>query len=170
MLKKKQALISLGTGICLGLIVWFGVVTRTSDAAQEVPKKPVLTKLPQIKSCLQHVKLIKAELKTYDGIQFAELELENQAYIGVIAISVETWFDKNKHEVVKSAFTPDKEPAIIIAPRERKTITIGNVSEHAPIRIAGAMFVDGTEEGCESSLKTVREIKAHNTKPRRQDK
>jgi len=83
--------------------------------------------------------------------QVAVLELENQAYVGVISISVETIVDKTKHAVVRSGFTPDKEPLIVIPPHEKETITIGNLGTNSPIRIGAVMFSDGTEEGCESS-------------------
>lgn len=149
-------------GICIGIGVWCSL-GRPTLASQD-PGRPILSKLPPIKTCLQHVKLVKAELVMQGDSQVASLQLENEAYIGVTAVSVEAFDNKTKYSVVKSAFSPDKEPLIIIPPGEKATMTIGNLSENSRIRIASVMFSDGTEEGCESSLKTVRQIKDRDTK------
>jgi len=151
-------------GVSLGFVIWFGLLIRASGAAQQNPKRPVLSKLPEIKSCLEHIKLVKAELVNQGDSQVAVLELENQAYIGVISISIETTGDKEKHSVVWSAFTPDKPPLIIIPPGEKGRIAIGDLSAYSPIRIGGVMFSDGTEEGCEASLKSMRKLKEFHTK------
>jgi len=154
----------LAIGVCIGLVVWFTFLGRAARASQEKPKRPVLSRLPEIKSCVEHVKLVKAELVNQGDSQVAVLELENQAYLGVIAISLETIVDKEKRGLVRSGFSPDKEALIIIPPHEKETIRFGNLGANSPIRIASVMFSDGTEEGCESSIKTVRDIKDRNTK------
>jgi hypothetical protein len=148
-------------GVCIGAGVWFGFMS-SSRASQSNPVR--LSKLPPIKSCVEHVKLVKAELVDQGDFQVATLELENQAYVGVIAVSIETVVGKVKHSVVESGFSPDKPPLIVIPPHERKTLTIGNLGANSPIRIASVAFSDGTEEGCESSLKTMRELKNQKTK------
>ena len=159
----KKLVMFVAVGVCIGVGVWFGFLGRATRASQEA-RRPTLSKLPPIKSCLEHVKLVKAELVSQGDSQVALLELENDAYIGVTAISVDTIVDKAKYSVVKSAFSPDKEPLIIIPPHEKATITIGNLSANSRIRIASVMFSDGTEEGCETSLKTIRAIKDRDTR------
>jgi hypothetical protein len=155
----------LAIGLCIGLVVWFAFLGRTAArASQEKSQRPALSKLPEIKSCLQHVKLVKAELVNQGDAQVAVLELENQAYVGVISISVETIVDKSKNSVVECGFSPDKAPLIIIPPHEKRTIQIGNLAANSPIRVGAVMFSDGTEEGCDSSVKTMREIKDIHTK------
>jgi len=93
------------------------------------------------------------------GSQVAALEVENEAYVGVISISVEQLVNREKHSTVESGFTPDQPPLTVIRPSETKTITLGNLGAKAPIRIGGVIFADGTEEGCGSSLKSMRELK-----------
>jgi len=153
-------------GVCLGASVWFGILKPANGASQERPKRPLLTKLPPIKNCLEHVKLVKAELIMQGDSQAASLELENQAYVGVVSISVETIVDKAKYGVVESGFTPDKPPEVVIPPGGRKTITLGNLGEKSAIRIGAVTFSDGTEEGCESSLKTMRDVKERDSRER----
>lgn len=151
-------------GVCLGCVIWFGLLGRASGSPQEKPKRPTLSKLPPIKNCTEHIKLIKAELLMWGDDQVAALELENEAYIGVVAIYLDHIADKMKHGVMESRFTPDKPPMIVIEPGERKTITIGNLGANSPIRIAAVMFSDGTEEGCVSAVKVMRELKDFHTK------
>jgi hypothetical protein len=135
-----------------------------SGSSQERSNRPVLTKLPPIKNCTEHIKLIKAELRDRDGWQVAALEVENQAYVGVVSIQVEQIVNRGKNSIVETGFTPDKPPLVIIPPGERKTLTIENLGPKSPIRIGAAMFSDGTEEGCPSSLKDMRESKEFHTK------
>ena len=166
----KKTVIFLALGVCIGLVVWFTLLGSATRASQEKSNRPALSKLPEIKSCVEHVKLVKAELVNQGNSQVAVLELENQAYVGVISISVETIVDKDKHSVVWSAFSPDKPPLIIIPPQEKGTIQIGNLAANSPIRIGSVMFSDGTEEGCASSVKTMREMKDHDTKKGEREK
>jgi hypothetical protein len=165
-MKKKILRTSLFIfiGVCLGMIVWFGILKPVSGASQERSARPPLTKLPPIKNCVEHVKLVKADLVMQGESQVALLEVENEAYIGIVSISIDQIADRTKDSVVVSGFTPDKPPAVVIEPGARKAITLGNLSAHSPIRIGGAMFSDGTEEGCESSLKGMRESKHFHTK------
>jgi hypothetical protein len=160
----KKTVMFLAIGVCIGLVVWFALFGRATRASQEQSKRPALSKLPEIKSCVDRVKLVNAELVNRGDSQVAVLELENQAYVGVISISVETILDESKYSVVKTGFSPDKEPLIIIPPREKGSIEIGNLSPNSAIQIASVMFSDGTEEGCAPSLKTMHEIKDHDTK------
>ncbi len=155
-------------GVCLGGFVWFGILRPASGASQEKPKRPILSKLPPIKNCVEHVKLVKAELVMQGESQAAALELENTAFVGIVSISIEQIANKTKNGVTKSGFTPDKPPIVIIAPGERETLTLDNLDGNSPLRIGAAIFSDGTEEGCAGSLKTIRAVKTHDTNPRPQ--
>ena len=154
----------LAIGVCIGLIGWASLSGPTTRASQETSKRPVLSKLPEIKSCVEHVKLVHAELVSHGDSQVGVLELENQTDVGIISISVETKVGKEKYSVVKTGFSPDKEPLIIIPAREKGTIEIGNLDPNSAIEIGSVMFSDGTEEGCSKSLKTAHEIKDRDTK------
>lgn len=161
----KKFAVFVAVGVCLGVVTWFALLRPPTGASQEkASKHPVLTELPKIKNCLEHVKLIKGELLMLGNSQVAALELENQAYVGVVSISLEQIVDKHKHSVVETGSTPDKPPLIVIPPGERKTITIGNLGQDSPIRIGAVIYSDGTEEGCESALKDIRKSKDFHTK------
>jgi len=153
----------VAVGVSVGLVIWFGLLKRTQGAAQAKPKRTVLSKLPPIKNCLEHVKITKAELVMQGDAQVASLELENQAYVGVVSTSVEQVVDKHQNSTGLTGFTPDKPPIVVIAPGQRTVVTLGDLSQN-PIRVGAAMFSDGTEEGCKSSLKELRESKDSETK------
>jgi hypothetical protein len=151
-------------GVCLGMIVWFGILKPVSGASQEKPKRPLLSKLPPIKNCTEHVKLLNAELVMWGDSQVASLEVQNEAYVGIVAISLEQTANKQKQSIEKNGFRPDGPPLVVIAPGERKKLTIGNLGDKSPIRIGGVIFSDGEEEGCGSSLKSLHQSRAYYTK------
>jgi len=159
-----KAISLIVVGVWIGLVAWFGFLSPATRAAQETPKRPLLTKLPPIKNCTEHIKLIKAELRMQGESQVAALEVQNEGYIGVISISVEQLANRERHSSVESGFTLDQPPQIVIPPGERMTITLGNLDAKPPIRIGGVIFTDGTEEGCQSSLKSMRELRDFHTK------
>lgn len=163
---NKKIVMFIACGVCIGLVIWFTLLGRETRASQEkASKRQVLSAMPEIKSCVEHIEVVKGQLKTRsNGSQVAILELENKAYVGVTAVSVETTVGREKHTVTRSGFSPDKAPLIIIPPQERATIELSNLSANSPIRIASVMFTDGTEEGCEQSLKTMRLVKERDTK------
>jgi hypothetical protein len=130
-------------------------------AHDKSPKRTLLSVPPEIKSCVQHVRLVKAQLRTNaDETQTVVLEVENQAYVDVIAISLETSKKgQGKYEVVSSGFSPNKDPLVIIPSRGVKTLEFGNFYADEPLKLGSVIYADGTEEGCAPSLKSVHEVK-----------
>lgn len=165
-MRKYVMTATVALGICVGLIVWFSFLAHPTNASQEKPKHPILSELPPIKNCVEHVKLVKAELIMQGENQAAALEVENTAYIGIVAITVDQITNKTKESSTESGFTPDKPPIVVIAPSERKVLQLGNLDGNSPLRIGAAIFSDGTEEGCPASLRTIHDAKAHLTKSR----
>ena len=157
---RSNILLSVIAGLSIGVGTWFALLRPASGASQD-NKRPVLSQLPPIKSCVQHIKVVKAELVNQGDSQAAVLELENEAFVGVVSISVEQISHNGKNSVVSSAFQPDKPPLVVIPPGDKKTLILGNLESKSVIRIGGVMFSDGTEEGCESSLKAMRKLKDH---------
>lgn len=162
---RKILAVSMVFGISLGAAVWFGLLRDAVSASQEKrPARPFLTQLPKIKSCVEHVKVVDAQLVDQAGSQVLVVELENQAFIDVVSVSVEQLYRGGKDSVVSSGFSPDSPPSAVILPGQRRKMTVANLHSQSLIRIAGVMFSDGTEEGCESSLRDMREVREHNKK------
>jgi len=165
-MRKYIMTATVAIGICVGFTIWFISFAQPSNASQETPKQTMLSKLPPIKNCVEHVKLVKAELVMQGESQAAALELENTAYVGIVSISLDQTANKTTNGVTRSGFTPDKPPIVIIAPGEKQTITFGNLDGNSPLRIGAAIFSDGTEEGCAGSLRTIHAVKTHDIKGR----
>ena len=157
---------SVAIGICIGFTIWFVSLAPPSNASQEKPERPVLSKLPPIKNCVEHVKVVKTELSMQGDTPAAVLELENTAYVGIVSITVEQIANKTTNGVTRSGFSPGKPPIVIIASGEKQTIKFGNLDGNSPLRIGAAIFSDGTEEGCATSLKTIRAVRSHDTNGR----
>src|ERR1041384_303786 len=151
-------------GVCIGFVTWFGFLNHFTNASPQTQQRPLLKKLPPVKNCVEHIKIVSAELRMRGDFQVASIEVENQAYVGVISISIEQMVDKAKQAAAHSGFTADKAPLIIIAPGQRRVLTLENLGEKSPIVIGGAMFSDGTEEGCEPTLKYMREFRKSDEK------
>jgi hypothetical protein len=158
----KRIVMFVGIGVCLGLVLWFGFLAKSIRAYQAGTAR--LSKAPRIESCVQHVTLVKAELVNRGAHQEVELELRNDAYIGIVALAIETTVGKEQHKVIASGFSPDQPPVVILQPQGMKKFSIGNLSQDSPIKIASVTFSDGTEEGCEDGLKTMRQVNELNKK------
>lgn len=165
-MRKFSMTATVAIGIGIGFTIWFISLAQPSNPSQEKPNRPIVSKLPPIKNCVEHVKLVKADLIMQGENPAVALEIEDTAYIGIVSILVEQIANKTREGVTKSGFTPDKPPIVIIAPGESQTITLGNLDGSSPLRIGAAIFSDGTEEGCGSSLRTIRLVKARDIKPR----
>lgn len=165
-MRKYVTTTIVAAGICVGFTIWLIYLAPPSTASKETPERPVPSKLPPIKNCVEHVKIVKAELVTQGETQVAALELENTAYVGIVSILLDQTVNKATNSVTQSGFTPDKPPLVIIAPGEKATIKFDNLDGNSPLRIGAAIFSDGTEEGCGASLKTIRAVKTHNIKGR----
>ena len=157
-------LLSCVIGVVLGSMGWFLFVGRTTVASQEKSKHPLLSKLPPIKNCLQHISVIKAELLMWGDSQVASLELQNDAHVDVVSISIEQIAKMQRHATNRSGYTPDAPPVSVIAPGQRTTLTLGNLDGNSPIRVGAALFANGEQEGCKSSLREIHRLKDFDTK------
>ncbi|HKO35319.1 MAG TPA: hypothetical protein VJV21_02490 [Pyrinomonadaceae bacterium] len=151
-------------GVLLGSVGWFTFPGRSTVASQDKSKRPLLSKLPTIKNCLQHVTVVKAELLMRGDSQVASLELQNDAQVDIVSISIEQIAQRERHATNLTGFKPDAPPETVIASGQRKTLTLGNLDANSPIRVGGALFANGEEEGCKSSLKEIHQLKDFNTK------
>src|ERR1043166_1144340 len=89
-------------GVCIGFVTWFGFLNHFTNASPQTQQRPLLKKLPPVKNCVEHIKIVSAELRMRGDFQVASIEVENQAYVGVISISIEQMVDKAKHAAVDS--------------------------------------------------------------------
>jgi hypothetical protein len=165
-----KVLLFPAVGVLLGSVTWFMFLGRSTVASQEQSKRPLLSNLPPIKNCLQHVSLVKAELLMMGDSQVASLELQNDAHVDIVSISIEQIAKRQRHATNRSGYAPDTPPASVIAAGQRTTLTLGNLDANSPIRIGAAIFANGEQEGCKSSLQEIHRLKDFNTKKGGQQK
>lgn len=156
-------------GVTLALAVWGVGWSRAKRAGQDaVPKKEITISVPEIVSCVNNIRVVKAEIKnpgTPDAT--AVVEVENTADIGIIAIAMEAAKGRETYGVTHGiSFAINKEPMVVIAPHHTDTLTMAIRFPNTPIQIGGIMYADGTEEGCDSALQTLHELKDSELKRR----
>lgn len=106
----------------------------------------------------------------WGDFQVASLELQNDAPVDIVSISIEQIAQREKNATILNGFTPDAPPITVIASGQRKTLTLGNLYANSPIRIGAVLFANGEEEGCKSSLKQIHLFKDVHTKKGGQQK
>jgi hypothetical protein len=160
---RKQYVLAvlLGTSIGLALYAINYAQTRHVKQAPPPPKERV-TSVPEVISCVKNIKVVNVKLIADVPLdESVEVEVENTGEIGIIAILLETSNGRETYGVMPSAFEED-EPAAIIEPHATYTLTIAanNITPHGPYQIGSVAYIDGTEEGCEEALKTMRGLNA----------
>jgi len=150
-------------GVVLSLTFFFGVSGRSKSAKPEPnQKKEVIEVLPEIISCVPSIRIVKAEIKNAKKENAAvEIEIENMSEIGLVAISLDSTKGGVSYSQTKSTFDSDS-PLVIAEPHKTVTLKmeVSNLFPGVPLRIGSVMFANGEEEGCEASIKEMRETRA----------
>jgi hypothetical protein len=160
---RKQYVLAVLLGMSTGLALYAVSYAQTGHVNQAPPsQKERVTSVPEVTSCVKNIKVINRKL--IDDVTFSEsleVEVENTGEIGIIAILIETSNGRETYGEMPSTFEDD-EPAAIIEPQARYTLTMAanNIKPHGPFQIGSVAYIDGTEEGCEEALKTMRGLKA----------
>lgn len=148
--------------LVLGALIGLGLYSISSVRAtkQEPVKKDLIKKVPEIKSCVSTIEVLKAEIKD----QIVEVEVKNIGEIGMTAIALTSAKGREAHTNSLSAdFDESKTPIIVLQP-EMTTILkmeVANIFKGFPLTISAVMYADGTDEGCTTSLQTLRKLKAN---------
>ena len=97
--------------------------------------------------------------------------VENTSDLEIIAVSLESKKGKDTFTVLASTFEAD-EPTALIKPHETYILTmaLSNTSPNVPLQIGSVMYLDGTEEGCEPSLKLMRHSKTYHERVKAEKK
>ena len=99
------------------------------------------------------------------------IEIRNNSDKPIIAVAAESGSDKDASGVSTTGFKgEDEPPVVVLAPRGLLKIRMpySYVRPGAPIKIGGVMYLDGTEEGDEATLGTLRRQKEHEKKSKKQ--
>lgn len=159
----RQYVLAVTLGVSIGLALYAISYAQIQHANQDPPrKKEVITSVPEVVSCVKNIKVLNKGFKDAGspGATIA-VEVENTSEVDIIAISMESIKGKESYGVLTSSFEAD-EPLAVIKPHSTATLTmeVANVFTHVPLQIGSVMYADGTQEGCASSLKNMRDSKA----------
>ena len=173
MYKYKRYILAILVGMCLGVGLYAISITKAWPVNQNSPRQQVpITSPPEVVSCVKTLKVMKRTIKD-GGTPHASItvEVENTSDVGIIAVSLESKKGKNTYTVLANTFGADV-PMVVIKPHETYTLRmeLSNIFPNEPLQIGSVMYVDGTEEGCEVSLKAMRNSKTFHERQRAERK
>ena len=156
--KMQRPTYLLLIGIVLIVAATVTAFTRATLRQQSPP-------LPQIVSRIENIEVLGARITRPGGANAAvAIELRNNSDKPIIAITVESGDDNDASGINANGFQEgDAPPTIVLEPRGTIVIVmpLSNVRPGTPIRVGGVMYADGTEEGDEITLGTMRRQRAH---------
>ena len=154
----------LGLGIicfaAVSIAAFAGSRAKFSQARQESRAD---AQSPKIVSRVKSLEVVSASVEDRDGPgATAVIEVRNNSDRAIIAIALEAGDGKDASGVSLNGFRREP-PAVVLKPHGtvKMRMALSNVRPGFPIRIAGVLYADGTEEGDESALGTMRRQKEH---------
>jgi hypothetical protein len=160
---KSQYILIILSGVLIGAALYTIGYARTKYGKQNsFQQKELVTSAPEVVSCVKNIKVVNREIKnpgSPDAI--IAVEVENTSDLGITAISIESIKGRESYGTLLSTFDAD-EPVDVIKPHTTATLTIesSNIFPHIPLQIGSVTYADGSEEGCNLSLKRLHELKA----------
>lgn len=164
MANLKRYLLPIVLGMLIGG-VWYAI----SFANRPLLNQSTPTPAPEVVSCVKHIKVISRRVDA--TLAKVMVEVENTSDLGVVAISLEGKKGNDTYTVRPNTFEAD-EPTVIIEPHARHTlgIELANISSNTPLQIGSVVYADGSEDGCEKSVKATRKSKAYHEQIKAQRK
>jgi hypothetical protein len=141
------------------------IVVAVSSSKKQEPLKPAhITSLPSITSCTSSITVENAYLlhPESEGGELV-LQLRNNSDIAVIEVSIESnsKTDHSEFSNITHSFEDDK-PTVLIEPHGAGNFTMGiaKIRPDGVVKVGSVTFINGKEEGCKRSLKSLHETKA----------
>jgi hypothetical protein len=154
MTTRTQNLLFILAGVLIALALWGVGWGRARRARQDAAQNK--TVVPEIVSCVKNIRVVKAHVENPGTSNaFVVVEVENTANIGIVAIAIEARNGQEAYTVTHS----HEESKVVIAPHHTDTLNMAIMFPGAPIQLGGVMYEDGSEEGCDSALKTLHQMR-----------
>jgi hypothetical protein len=160
---RRQNVLFILLGVSIGIAV-FSITSVGRRRAQQDPSpqsKQKIASVPEIVSCVRNIRVAKAEITNAESPDaYLAIEVENTSDVGIIAISLESGREGEAYTELEESFGAD-EPIVIIEPHVTHNLgmPVANILPHMPLRIGSVMYANGTEEGCDLSLKLTHQLK-----------
>jgi hypothetical protein len=161
---RKLNLLAIILGVCVAASIYAALAH--GGKTRQRPQKTQIQTLPKMTSCVSALKVQSAFFRkpdpNSDSMELV-LQLMNDSDTSIVAVSIE-WTSKKDHtkqSLVTNSFGADT-PKILAAPHSlyEAAIPVNNLPSDASVQVGSVIFADGTEDGCTSSLKDLRELKS----------
>jgi hypothetical protein len=130
---------------------------RNAEKKQETKQ---VTVVPKIISKVKNLEVISTAIKRQgEPSAVVVIEIRNNSDKPIIAIAIESGDEKDAAGVSTDGFkSGDEPPSIILPPHGTITMEmpLSNLLPGKPLKIAGVMYADETEDGDELTRKTIR--------------
>ena len=119
--------------------------------------------LPQVISKVRNIEVVSVTLRQDTPTPVVAIEIWNNSDKPVIAVAMETGNDHDAYGINRNGYRGDSPPIPVIDPYGLTTIEMGlnNARPGEPIRVAGVIYADGTEDGQAATLGTMRRQRNH---------
>lgn len=148
---NRRPLISLCLCLLLALLVAGVVMARRQIGQGEIPK--VISKVKKLE-------VIRVSVRR-EGEPTAALavEIRNKSDKAVIAFSLESGDEADASGIDFNGDTGDEPPTAVIEPYGVRIVELplSDIHEGKPVRVSGAIFTDGGEDGDAATLSSMRE-------------
>jgi hypothetical protein len=93
----------------------------------------------------------------------AVIEIRNNSNKAVIALAVESGDENEAYGINRNGFNGDSPPTTVLEPHGTIVleVDIANLSPNFPLRVAGVIYADGTEDGNMATLGTMHRQRDH---------
>lgn len=116
------------------------------------------TMLPQVVSKVRNLEIVNSTIQK-PGLPgaAAAIEIRNNSDKAVIAITLESGNDTDAYGINRNGFNGDSKPATVIEPHSTVVMEMefANLLPDSPIKVAGVIYADGTEDGDIATLGTM---------------
>lgn len=163
LIRKGRLFLVLTALLVLGASIASVVATGGETHVRQQENRPVPDSLPPVISQVKEVEVISATIEKQGQPEaVAAILVRNNSDKAVMAVALESG-DKNNFSGLNLYGYQDSEtPTTIIKPKSSMTIhwALKEILPDAPLRIAGAVYADGTEDGEATTLQTIRSQRA----------
>lgn len=148
---KKTHLLTILFTVVLATLCLVGVSTIRGQ------KKP-----PKIISKVSDIEVLNVHIQNDGSDELVIVEIHNNSYKPIIALTVESRNDKEASGINLHRFgSGDEPPGVVLQPNESTIVKLplSYLKPNTHFQVGGVMYADGSEEGDESTLRTMREHK-----------
>jgi NAD(P)H-hydrate repair Nnr-like enzyme with NAD(P)H-hydrate epimerase domain len=138
---------------------------KLRSSAQQQQETKRVTVVPKVISKVKDLEVIGTTIKRQDEPSaVVAIDIRNNSDKPIIAIAIESGDEKDAAGVSTDGFKGGEEPPSIVLPAHgtiTMEIAVSNLLPGKPLKIAGVMYADETEDGDELTRRTLRKHKEH---------